>query len=93
MKDKALDFLAKLIDYAWIKCTGASFFGGQGITIEEEFMTEREMFEKSFQRPRNYFQLSPQRQWEIDASLGILDWNGDDLTEEDVKRFQAHYEV
>ena len=55
-------------------------------------MTEREMFERSFMRPSNYFKLSAERQWEIDKDLGILDWNGDDLTEEDIKRFKAHYE-
>lgn len=55
-------------------------------------MTEREMFEKSFQRPKNYFKLSERRQWEIDASLGILDWSGDGLTAEDIKRFEDHYE-
>ena len=49
------------------------------------------MFEKSFQRPKNYFQLSPQRQWEIDEYLGILDWIGSDLTEEEIKRFKDHY--
>lgn len=54
-------------------------------------MSEREMFEKSFQRPKNYFDLSPQRQWEIDENLGILDWMGSDLTEEDMKRFRAYY--
>ncbi len=54
-------------------------------------MSEREMFEKSFQRPKNYFKLSPKRQWEIDENLGILDWMGSDLTEEDDKRFRAHY--
>lgn len=50
------------------------------------------MFEKSFQRPSNYFKLSPERQWEIDSDLGILDWLGEDLTEEDEKRFQEHYD-
>lgn len=55
-------------------------------------MTEREMFEQSFKRPRNYFKLSARRQWEIDAALGILDWEGDGLTKEDKKRFDAHYE-
>jgi hypothetical protein len=91
VKEKALDFIAKLIDYAWIKCTGASFFGGQGISLEE-VMTEREMFEKSFQRPKDYFKLSARQQWDIDSRLGILDWDGDGLTEEDLKRFDAHYE-
>lgn len=56
-------------------------------------MTEREMFEKSFERPSNFFELSAERQWEIDKSLGILDWMGDDLTEEDKKRFQEHYKT
>lgn len=54
-------------------------------------MTEREMFEKSFQRPSNYFKLSPQRQWEIDKLLGILDWMGSDLTIEDKIKFKNHY--
>ena len=54
-------------------------------------MSEKEMFEKSFQRPSNYFKLSPERQWEIDSDLGILDWIGKDLTEEDKLRFKLHY--
>lgn len=54
-------------------------------------MTEREMFEKSFERPSNYFKLSSRQQWDIDSSLGILDWEGNDLTEEDIARFKAHY--
>lgn len=54
-------------------------------------MTEREMFEESFKRPYNYFKLSENRQWEIDSSLGILDWQGMNLTNEDVVRFQNHY--
>ena len=45
-------------------------------------MTEREMFEKSFERPSNYFKLASQEQWDVDAGLGILDWEGDDLTED-----------
>lgn len=56
-------------------------------------MTEREMFEKSFQRPHNYFQLSERRQWEIDEDLGILDWEGTGLSQEDKDRFDAHYKV
>lgn len=54
-------------------------------------MTEREMFEQSFKRPINYFRLSPERQWEIDKELGILDWKGEGLSKEDKKRFKAHY--
>jgi hypothetical protein len=53
--------------------------------------TEKEMFEKSFQRPNNYFKLSEKRQWEIDKDLGILDWKGEDLSEEDLKKFHNHY--
>ena len=53
--------------------------------------SQREMFEKSFQRPSNYFKLSPERQWEIDKSLGILDWDGNDLNDEDIKRYNEYY--
>ena len=53
-------------------------------------MTEKEMFEKSFERPMNYFQLTLSEQWDIDKGLGILDWIGD-LTEEEKKRFLEHY--
>ncbi len=54
-------------------------------------LTEREMFEKSFQRPTNYFGLSENKQWEIDNSLGILDWEGSGLSKEDMLRFRSHY--
>jgi hypothetical protein len=54
-------------------------------------MTERDMFEKSFLRPTNYFKLHPETQWDIDKSLGILDWLGTDLTSEDMQRFREHY--
>lgn len=57
-----------------------------------EKMTERDMFEKSFQRPKDYFKLSERQQWEIDAALGILDWEGTGLSEEDMKRLHAHYQ-
>ena len=49
-------------------------------------MIEQEMFEKSFERPRDYFKLSSCRQWEIDKNLGILDWTGTGLTKEDLKK-------
>ena len=55
-------------------------------------MNEREMFEKSFQRPTNYFKLSEAQQWAIDKELGILDWEGSDLSKEDIARFKAHYQ-
>ncbi len=54
--------------------------------------TEKEMFEKSFKRPTNYFALTSKEQWEIDRKLGILDWEGTGLTNKDIKRFEKHYE-
>jgi len=54
-------------------------------------MTEGEMFEASFGRPTNYFKLSGEQQWDIDKSLGILDWQGGRLSKEDKKRFREHY--
>jgi hypothetical protein len=54
-------------------------------------LTEREMFEKSFERPKNYFKLSARRQWDIDSNLGILDWTGGNLTTADKLRFNKHY--
>lgn len=54
-------------------------------------MNEREMFEKSFERPSNFFDLSSQQQWDIDKKLGILDWEGDGLSDDDIKRFKKHY--
>ena len=50
------------------------------------------MFEKSFERPKNYFNLSPQKQLRIDKVLGILDWEGKNLSTEDVKRFKDYYD-
>lgn len=54
-------------------------------------MTQHEMYEASFQRPSDFFKLSAERQWEIDEELGILDWEGGQLTPEEKKRFQNHY--
>lgn len=54
-------------------------------------MTQDAMYEASFRRPNNYFKLTEQRQWEIDDMLGILDWAGDNLTDEQKQRFQDHY--
>lgn len=50
------------------------------------------MFEKSFQRPRDFLNLSPEEQWAIDKRLGILDWEGSGLSEDDMKRLEDHYE-
>lgn len=55
-------------------------------------MTEREMFEKSFERPSNYFELSMEERWKIDKELGILNWEGEDLSKEDEERLKKHYE-
>lgn len=54
-------------------------------------MTEREMFEKSFLRPRNFLSLSVEERWAIDKKLGILDWEGTGLSEQDKKRIEDHY--
>ena len=54
-------------------------------------MTERDAFEKSFQRPKNFFKLSAQEQWAIDKNLGILDWEGSGLSDADMERYRAHY--
>ena len=51
---------------------------------------EREMFEKSFQRPKNYFELSMEEQWDIDKSIGILDMDYE-MTDEDIERAKKHY--
>lgn len=50
------------------------------------------MFEQSFKRPKNYLMLSAEEQWAIDKSLGILDWKGEYLTDEDSARINAHYD-
>jgi hypothetical protein len=55
-------------------------------------MTDKEMFEKSFQRPTNYFKLTKRQQWEIDKELGILDWKGLGLTTEERTQFYNYYE-
>lgn len=55
-------------------------------------MNEQQMFEMSFKRPSNFFKLSPERQWDIDKSLGILDWIGTNISQEDMIRFKKHYE-
>jgi len=54
-------------------------------------MNERQMFEKSFERPSNFFDLPHEERWALDKQLGILDWEGDGLSEEDQARYQAHY--
>lgn len=54
-------------------------------TMQNVYATKKKKLDKteSFgaiqakQRPANYDKLSPGEQWDIDKSLGILDWNGD----------------
>lgn len=59
-------------------------------TKDEKF---KEMFELSFLRPRNFFKLPPEQQWDIDKMLGILDWSEDNLSKEESERFKSHYEL
>ena len=56
-----------------------------------ERQKERDMFEKSFERPRDYFKLSHRQQWDIDKELGILDWKGRYLSKKDREKFKKHY--
>ncbi len=56
-------------------------------------MNEREMFEKSFERPRNFLSLSARERWDVDKSLGILDWEGRDLTEQDQERMNQYFGI
>lgn len=49
------------------------------------------MFEKSFKRPRNYFRLSSKHQYEVDKKLGILNWDGTGIKENE-KLFKDHYD-
>ena len=66
---------------------------GRAARREKREKTEREMFELSFKRPKDFFQLSSDQQWKIDKELGILDWNGEGLSEEDKWRFNQHYDI
>jgi len=60
--------------------------------VPYDYDQERELFEKSFGRPRNYRQLSHGERWTIDKNLGILDWDGKYLSPEDHLRIKEHYE-
>ncbi len=44
-------------------------------------------------RPRNYFKLSFSTQWAIDKRLGILDWDGSGLSEDDLKIYYAYFGI
>jgi len=41
--------------------------------LENNTMISHEL-QQALKRPKNYHTLSPSEQWEIDKSLGILDW-------------------
>ena len=61
------------------------------VRAAEVFVEEQQaMFERTFERPRNYFKLSAQKQHEIDKMLGILNWEGYIPSTEDRKRFNEH---
>lgn len=60
--------------------------------IDRMCCTEADMFERSFQRPRNFYKLPPDEQWQIDKELGILDWVSGKRTPTEKKRFAEHYE-
>lgn len=50
-------------------------------------MTNQKMYEASLRRPENYADLPGRRQWEIDAELGILDWDGSQACKHCAKDF------
>lgn len=54
--------------------------------------TEKELFEKSFGRPSNFWTITAEERWAIDKRLGILDWKGAYMDKEDRKRFHEHYD-
>jgi hypothetical protein len=69
LNQTAIDILVKA-DY--VRKTSAGCFeatqeGLSNLSLEAQM---------ALQRPRNYAQLSPQAQWDIDQELGILDWDG-----------------
>jgi len=51
----------------------------------------RRMFNRSFQRPKDFFKLSASEQWAIDKRLGILDWDFHGWTQQDKDRYDYHY--
>lgn len=56
-------------------------------------LSQREMFDRSFERPSNFYELPEEEQWALDKRLGILDWYaGSELTPDDVKRYRSHYD-
>lgn len=52
---------------------------------------EKKLYEKTFKRPKNYFKLPLTEQWSIDSKLGIMDWKGHGMNQEELSRYQKHY--
>jgi hypothetical protein len=59
--------------------------------MNNEVLTQEQMFEKTFERPTDFFLLDEEKfQKGIDRRLGILDWNGE-MTPEQRVRYNNHY--
>ena len=84
LKTEYFSHYTKAIEYLREQCR--EFVRG-----EYKMTTEREMFERSFERPKNFFKLPSREQWAIDKRLGLLDWRGNGLSEEDRERFKKYY--
>ena len=52
---------------------------------------DQEMYKKAFLRPKNFLNLTPEEQWKIDDNLGILDWDGSKMTDEERSKLYAHF--
>jgi len=63
------------------------------VNARPQALTQRQMYERSFGRPPDYFSLGVAEQWAVDKRLGILDWVGvtEDYTPEEAERFRLHY--
>jgi hypothetical protein len=65
----AIDILTKA-DYVRetpAGCFEATEHGLQALSLEAQM---------ALQRPRDFAQLSREKQWDVDQELGILDWDG-----------------
>jgi len=61
---------------------------------------EGKLFELVLHRPCDYFTLIPSRQWLIDKTLGVLDWNGGCSHERNINNciecygiFRSHFNI
>lgn len=60
---------------------------------KKETDNKKELFEKTFQRPKNFFNLPVEKMLAIDKKLGLVDWSGwFDLTDKEKQRFRDHYD-